>query len=504
MREILCDVLVVGSGIAGLTAALEARGRKAEVVLVSKTPIGYATSTMYSNGAFRVAVGGYTVEEHFHDTVKAGRSINDASLVWRMVEEAPRRIFRLADFGVGLRISKGYVYAGDPPYPGYGIINPLVGACEALGVKSLPSAMVTEIAVEGGEAVGAIAIDVRRMEALAISAKAVIVATGGCGQIYSRTDNPPRITGDGYVLALEAGARLIDMEFVQFFPLGLADGAAWILLITKGKLENDLGEDILKKYGLNIGLDRAIHCARDELSRAIMLELKRGREVILDCAEAYESPDRTSMVGLNILRGSRRVRVSPLAHFMMGGVKINANAETAIEGLYACGEVAGGVHGANRLGGNALTEAVVFGSIAGEEASKRAAGRKIRRVDPGRASGLKELLGVLKDGKMDPREVKRRVKEITWNFVGVIRDGKGLREALELLEEVEPPKGDGMIMEALEAMNMVKVAKMVALSALARAESRGAHFREDFPEEDGRWARNVTIYLENGRLKVVV
>ena len=505
MREVSCDVLVIGSGAAGLIAAAEARRRKAEVILVSKTPLGYASSTMYSNGAFRAAVNDYTIEKHFEDTIKVGRSINDASLVWRMVKEAPERVSRLADFGVNLKISKGYIHVGEPPYPGRSVVHPLLKACEVLGVKPLPSTMVTEIVVENGESIGAIALDVRRIEILTISAKAIILATGGCGQVYSRTDNPSRITGDGYVLALEAGAKLIDMEFVQFFPLGLAERTTWILSITKGRLENDLGEDLLKKYGLDAGLGRAIVRMRDELSKAMMLELRRGREIFLDCSEAYENPDRPTKIGLYILRGSKRVRVSPLAHFMMGGVKIGPNAETSIKGLYACGEVAGGVHGANRLGGNALTEAAVFGSIAGEEASKRAAREKLHRVDLKKAFTLKELLGVLKEGKRDPKEVKKEVKGISWNLVGIIRSERGLKEALELLEEIEPPKADrgSAIMEALEAMNMLKVAKIVALSALARTESRGAHFREDFPREDDKWARNLTIYLDNGRLKVI-
>lgn len=503
MHEISCDVLVIGSGAAGLIAAAEARRRKAEVVLVSKAQLGYATSTMYSNGAFRAAVDGYTVEKHFEDTMEVGRSINDTSLVWRMVKEAPKRVLRLADFGLNLKISKGYVYVGEPPYPGRSIVNPLLNTCKVLGVRLLPNTMVTQIVKEDGEAIGAIALDVRRMETLAISAKAIILATGGCGQIYSRTDNPSRVTGDGYILALEAGAKLVDMEFVQFFPLGLAERTTWILTVTKGRLENDLGEDLLKKYGLDAKLGRAIIRMRDELSKAIMLELDKGREVFLDCSEAYENPDRASRIGLHILRGSKKVRICPLAHFMMGGVKISTNAETTIKGLYACGEVAGGVHGANRLGGNALTEAAVFGSIAGEEASKRAAEKKLHGVDPKRAYRLKELLGMLKEGKKEPREVKKRVKEITWNLVGIIRNEKGLREAMRLLEEIEPPKGKAGIMEALEAMNMVKVAKIVTLSALARAESRGAHFREDFPQEDSKWARNITIYSDNGRLKVV-
>lgn len=508
--ELLCDVLVIGSGAAGLMAAIEARRMGVDVILASKTPLGYATCTMYSAGAFRVAVNSYSIEEHFNDTLTGGGMLNNKALVWRMVNEAPIRIPRLLDLGIELTASEGYMYVGRPPYPGFSIVNPLVEAAGRLGVRLLPNTVATEIVKEGGEAIGVIALNLDRMRILAISAKSIVLATGGCGQVYLRTDNPLRTTGDGYVLGLEAGVELIDMEFIQFFPLGLAEGVTWMLPVSKGKLENDLGEDILQKYGLNVNLHKAIVMMRDRLSRAVMLEAKAGRGVILDYSEALNSPDRLTKIALHILSRLRKtaVRVLPLAHFTVGGIRINGKAETSLKGLYACGEVAGGVHGANRIGGNALTEAVVFGSIAGEEAAKRALESKISRVDLKHTCRIKEELGELREGAYSPGDVKNTIKNLAWSLVGVIRSGGGLRQALDMLKTIELYKVKAEnrieILEAIEALNMAKTARVIALSALTRTESRGAHFREDYPNEDRGWLKNIVVRLENGGFKVDV
>ena len=508
--ELSCDVLVIGSGAAGLMAAIEARRKGVDVVLASKTSPGYSTCTMYSAGAFRVAVNSYGVEKHFNDTLAGGGMLNSKALVWRMVNEAPKRIPKLLDLGVKLAASGGYIFIGKPPYPGYSIVNPLVKAAGSLGVKFLSNTIVTDIVKEGEEVLGVIALDLEKMRILAVSAKAVVLAAGGCGQVYLRTDNPLRITGDGYALGLQVGVELIDMEFIQFFPLGLADGAIWMIPVSRGKLENSLGEDILQKYGLNVNLHEAIIMMRDKLSRAIMLEAKAGRNVILDYSEALNNPDRLTKIALHVLSRLKKtvVKILPLAHFAMGGIKINENAETSLKGLYACGEVAGGIHGANRIGGNALTEAVVFGSIAGEEAARRALECKINKIDLKHTFRLKEELGKLGEGVYSPREVKNAIKNLAWNLVGIIRSGEGLRQALNMLKTIEQYRVKARnrieLLEAFEALSMVKTVKAITLSALTRTESRGAHFREDYPNEDGKWLKNIVIRLENSEFKVDV
>lgn len=508
--ELPCDVLVVGSGAAGLMAAIEAKRKGVDVVLASKTSLGYATCTMYSAGAFRVAVNSYSIEEHFNDTLTGGRMLNNKALVWRIVNEAPKRIPKLLDLGVKLTTSEGYILIGKPPYPGYSVVNPLVKAAGSLGVKLLPNTIAIEIVKEGNEALGVIALNLDKMRILAISAKAIVLATGGCGQVYLRTDNPLRTTGDGYALGLEAGVELIDMEFIQFFPLGLAKGVAWMLPVSKGKLENNLGEDILQKYGLNVNLHKAIIMMRDRLSRAVMLEAKAGRDIILDYSEALSNPDRLTKIALHILSRLKKttVKVLPLVHFTIGGIKINENAETSLKGLYACGEVAGGAHGANRIGGNALTEAIVFGSIAGEEAAKKALESRISKIDLKHAYKLKEELKELEEGVYSPREVKNTIKNLAWNLVGIIRSRESLKQALNMLKTIEPyrvkAKNRVELLEALEALNMVKTIKAITLSALTRTESRGAHFREDYPNEDKEWLKNIVIRLENNEFKINV
>ncbi|RLE54134.1 MAG: fumarate reductase/succinate dehydrogenase flavoprotein subunit, partial [Candidatus Methanomethylicota archaeon] len=505
------DVLIIGGGAAGLRAAIEAARVGVNVIIASKAPIGYASSSMYAGGGFRAAFEGYTPERHFEETIIGGKFLNDQELVRLMVNEAPERLLELKNFGVELHVRPGGVYVhGDPPASGLGLVKPLAEYASSLGVKFIEGVMAIDLLVDD-RAYGAVFYDINSGEVRAISAKAVVLATGGYSQLFLRNDNPIRVTGDGCAMALKAGANLIDMEFTQFFPLGLAEEnmPTWLFPVVFGRLVNSQGEDILKKYKINVPLPIAAVQFRDLLSRAMWIEISEGRGVdealIIEVAEEIEDNlkvlSRMAKSLIRILKiTKRRVRVAPLAHFTMGGVDISINGETKVPGLYACGEVTGGVHGANRLGGNALTEAIVFGARAGKSAAEWAKNCEGKSADPTVIKKYEAQISSLKNGSINPKELKFKLKSAMWRKCGVIRNKADLNELIKFIDEV---KGGAReirasnrieVMESLEFNNMLIIAEAVALSALLREESRGAHCRKDFPNQrDDIWLRRIAV-----------
>ncbi|RLI33350.1 hypothetical protein DRO56_01905 [Candidatus Bathyarchaeota archaeon] len=507
------DVLVIGGGAAGLRASIEAKRMGAEVVLASKAPAGYSSSTLYAGGGFRAALGGYSKEEHLEDTLLGGKLLNDRELVERMVLDAPDRLLELRRFGVEVKVRKGGVRVSDGPLTaGRGLISPLAEYAKRMGVAFVEGVMAVDIIVDDS-AHGAVFFDVKRGRVFPIISKAVVLATGGYSQLFAKTDNPVRVSGDGCAMALRAGATLIDLEFTQFFPLGLAErGPAWLFPALSGRLVNRLGEDVLMKHGINKPLSRAAIENRDLLSRAMWTEISEGRgedgALIVDMRHGPPGnlpPSASHLARLLNMRGPR-FRVAPTAHFTMGGVKIDVDCRTTVPGLFACGEVSGGVHGANRLGGNALTEAIVFGSIAGREAAKWAEARRLSTPDDSQIKGVEEFISKVKDGKRSINELRGKLKREMWAKCGVIRDGEGLKDLLafigegkELVEEASA-ESNFDVMKALELRNMFELAEVVALSALGREESRGAHYRRDFPEErDDLWMKRIAISMINRR-----
>lgn len=526
LRTVKADVLVIGAGLAGLRAAVEAARSGASVVLASKAPPGYASSSLYSGAGFRVAHGGYTVEEHFIETLVAGRFVNDQELVRVLAKEAPKRVSELRDLGVPVRYRREGAYVeGRYPTAGLSILEPLARLASELGVRVLDCVTAVELVSDGKRVCGCVFYDVRRDCLLLVAAKSTVLATGGYSQLYSRTDNPARVTGDGLALALRAGAELADMEFVQFFPLGLAEEGkpAWLFPVVLGRLVNARGEDVLAKHGLNVPLSVAAIKHRDVLSRIMWKEVASGLgvgEALVVVTEGVERAVDDSMIRVlvNIAESASkllrvelgRVKVAPLAHFTMGGVKIASDCSTKLSGLYACGEAVAGVHGANRLGGNALTEALVFGAIAGREAAAYA--RTVREPEADYDSAVREaaerVRGVRR-GTVSAAELRGRLKSLMWRKCGVVRSREGLEELAGELAELRrsyenvratSPK---QVLEALELGSMVELAEAVVAAALAREESRGAHYREDYPEaRDDVWLKRLVLRLEGGRLKL--
>lgn len=529
------DVLVVGSGGAGLMAALEARKLGAEVFIASKMPLGVATCTSYSMGGFKAAVGGLSHKDLFIRTVEYGKYMNNQRLVEILVEEGPYRLLELEKFGVHLVPHfGGYWVIGPPHKRGQELTKSLKEACLKASVKALENVLVINLILTSGEVTGAFAVDLETGGILAIEAKSTILATGGSGQIYLRTDNPSRITGDGYAIAFRAGAALIDMEFVQFTPIGLAEPNLPTFLFSSdeilsvGTLRNALGENLNKKYKLRA---RFVGEHSDIVMRSMGLEIHNGRGIddslLLDLTnlpnnfrvkedshleEMKMILSRIAKSGLDIKQ--KPIRVSPLAHYVLGGIRINERCETSLPGLYAAGEATGGIHGANRLGGNALTELIVFGSRAGKYAAEYTSKTKSIHVEPTlvkeRFKEISEILSKQKKG-VNAKEIKRHIKEIMWKYVGMVRTESSLKEAINRLQCIRQEKLSKVLvanrielLEALEAINMLQVAEMIIRSALFRKETRAMHFRVDYPQQDDKkWLANLIITSKRDKMQII-
>ena len=528
LKDVKADVLVVGSGAAGLRAAIEARKFGVDIILVSKTPVGWANNSLYSSGVLTVPQAGLTTQQYFELILRTGKRMNNQKLVKILAEEAATQLLELREYGVELNVRGGrYHTTGPNIMQGAGLVQPLVKFAKAIGVKMLDNFMVFDLVAD--EAVrGAVGFNVKSGKNILLKAKAIVLASGGACQIYRRTDNPARTTGDGYVLAHKLGVPLIDMEFIQFFPIGLVEPGCPMFMfpvppfiIEHGVLQNRLHEDIAKKHGLN---PEFIYLTdRDFWSIAIAKEIDQG----LGEGEAVllNLPDIWRVLGehripqfLLRLSGSfplreKALHVSPLAHTFMGGVRIGENCQTNLPGLYVAGESAGGVRGANRVGGSTLTECIVFGARAGFNAAKYAK----NATEPSLEKPLvKEELRILDRVRrsthlgVEPSLVKQRIKEVMWKYCGIIRTERGLEACVRALQDLEAEEVERLhadtpreLMEALEAINMLTVAKLVATSAKMRKESRGTHYRSDYPQQNDReWLKNIIITRRNDEVGI--
>ena len=546
MEYISTDVLVIGSGIAGLRAAIEARLRGVDVLLVTKTRLFSSASTM-AEGGINAALCNVdrddSWEKHFEDTVRGGAFLNDQDLVEVLVKEVIDRVYELEEWGaIFSRLDNGLIaqrafgkqsrrrtcYASDRT--GHEIVTTLLEVALDLGIEMLEYHYASKILVSSDRVAGAIIWNVRGWEPIVVRAKAVVLATGGASQIYEITTTPAEATGDGMVLALDAGAILKDMEMVQFHPTGLAwPEAARGQLVTEavraegGILLNALGERFMSRYAP----DEMELAGRDVVARAIWREVVEGRGtehggVYLDithipCERVRERLESTYrfllQLGVDMCRD--RIEVIPTAHYFMGGVRIDVNAATDVKGLYAAGEVASGVHGANRLGGNSLADALVFGRRAGASAASYARSVGYASIDTNAVrleiERVENLFRWREGYSISYTNIRKRLRETMWRYVALVRRGEGLSKALseieymkrELLPRLAVNDGKHFSLAALrtlECMNMVRVAEVVVRSALIRTESRGAHYREDYPHTQSEWLKHILFKLDRGAL----
>lgn len=522
------DVLVIGGGAAGLKAAIEAKKHALDVVLLSESPVGFRNNTAFSGGAFAASGiwkgAGDSPEVYLRDTITAGCLINDRRLVDVMTHEATQQVYDLMQFGVNFEKQDGDLKIQHSPghtYPrhvvgvkaGISLTRPMREYAASIGVQFEEGILVTKLLKVRDMVAGVLGID-HNGQVLVFKAKSIILATGGAGELYLRSDNALGTTGDGYALAYEIGASLRDMDFVQFYPTALGEYARKIydygLLVSQGAtIRNSLGEDILEKYGIK----ELKLMTRDILSRAMMIEIAENRGIGDNLALDFTGIPEEEFKIVHQFTHSRyypeKVLVAPTAHFFMGGVEINENCETEFDGLYAAGEVCGGTHGANRIEGNALTETLVFGTIAGDRAATRAS--KMKQI-PAPGSQVAAEMERLRDlvshqGRENLNELQQSLKRTMWHKVGVIRNEKSLadaqREILALREQLQAvsPTDYRQLSQAIKLGNMLTVSEMVCKVALARTESRGAHYRTDYPEQnDAQWLKMIEVRCHNGEM----
>ncbi|HEB75855.1 MAG TPA: L-aspartate oxidase [Nitrospirae bacterium] len=495
------DFLIIGSGVAGLRAAIELASH-GEVLVVTKD-VMRESSTEYAQGGVAVAMSDEDrVGIHFEDTLKAGDGLCREDAVRVLVEEGAERIIELIEWGAefdraGTKLdftleaahSRRRVLHAHGDSTGREIERVLINKVVSLeGVRRFPFSMTVDLVVDGGECRGAYVLKEGRM--YRVLARATVLATGGGGQMFSRTTNPPVTTSDGMAIALRAGAVLEDMEFVQFHPTVLFAPAAPQFLLSEamrgegGILRNIYGEPFMKNYHPDAEL-----APRDVVSRAIISEMVRTSSpyVYLDLTHLdpafvkrrFPRIYRTCLqYDIDITRD--RIPVSPAAHYMMGGVRTDTNGRTNIEGLYAAGEVAcTGVHGANRLASNSLLEGLVFGAKAGEAAAEASAGRAV--------PDLPAVASPPAYGRIDGyEEIKTRLRRLMWDRVGIIRCAESLGAAREELSNfADILRHQYRTREELELKNMIQTAALVTEAALQRRCSIGAHYRSDFPQKEG-------------------
>jgi fumarate reductase (CoM/CoB) subunit A len=491
MDELKTEVVVIGSGGAGLRAAITAKEEGCGVVVLSKCSPGLATCTAISNGAFGSSGYGMSADEYYSTTMEVGYHLNNPSLVRALAQDAPTRLRELEQKGVRFKESHtGVVVLRRPPDSGREAIDVLLAWARTCGVDFQNWVTAANLITEDGHVKGCVAIR-RDGRPFTVHAKAVIMCAGGSSATYRFHDNPSTMVGDGYTLMHQAGAPLKDMEFVQFYPLIALEPHAPKTLIQPflgdtGRIINDKGEDLLEKYGLTDAKPVAIK-ARDRLSRAMYKEYLEGSNVYLDL-RALSDAEWSNPFAHNVRKefvryfraDTKPVCMMPVAHFSIGGAVIDDSGRTAVEGLLAAGEIACGLHGANRMGGNALSETLVFGYRAGASAACYA--KEARKASTSGGSALFDPAPYT-NGKWKPTEALSLLREIMWNDVGPVRTRKGLTQALEKIDRLT---GEGVrstdareLGLAVAVTNSFRTARAIAEGALARKESVGAHYRED-------------------------
>jgi succinate dehydrogenase/fumarate reductase flavoprotein subunit len=550
MDAISCDVLIVGAGGAGMYAAIAATRGGASVVLLDKSLVGRGGATVMAQMTVAAALAHQEPDHwtlHFEDTVKAGRGLCNEELSALLCRHGAARILEMEQWGTRWARENDHIKQEIAPghsrkrccYVDFLNTGPAVAATlrrkvsEIPAIRRISNIAVTEVLVKDGCAYGAVALDLLSGDCVAFYAKSIILAAGGLTKLFSRNSASANMGGEAYALALWAGAELIDMEFVQFFPIGhLAprlvgmDPIMWDPFRYKlgGKLLNGRFEEFVDRYG---GEDFGKYTAtRDLAAYAILKEVEAGRGTphggaYLDFRHIPESRlraafgpviDRLLANGIDLTKTP--VEVGPIAHYHMGGIRVNTDMETRVEGLYAAGEAVGGANGANRLSGNAITEAFVFGECAGTAAAAGSKSRTFHSV-PELAAAAAERHRALQshrgaDAKA-PVTVQRELQELMWENAGPFRTGPKLAAALTRIQTIQEQElrclaiPDALpfnldLQDAFELRAMVLIAEAVVTSALARTESRGAHQREDFPDPDPRLLNNQTVELKHGAL----
>jgi fumarate reductase (CoM/CoB) subunit A len=557
------DILVIGAGGAGARAAIEAATREPEmrITILNQGPIGKSGLTSMANGGMQwVEHPDDSPDFLFEDILRFGCYLNDQNLIEVLTQEGPQRAQELIDWGAqmipfGSRSGGGAPSGPDqrPSYP-RGHYIPGVTYMEALrneiarhaNITVFEDVLTTKLITSDNRVTGAFVLSIRTGEYFMVEAKATVLASGGLGEIYPHSTNAPfgmhgHATGMGYAMAYHAGAELIDMEMVQFtgnqlYPPWLLGNPELLCMMCGGKYINALGDEFIQQPQ-----------PRDVIQRSAYKEIKKGRGterggVFIDLTKSPLSSEEIKeqlkhSLGVEIAKErwklikrmsvndpdpkDWRIEFTPGgAHFFMGGVRINERCETNLEGLFAAGEVSGGVHGANRMGGNAMVEIIVFGARAGRYAAEYAKGVKDVTFEDSSEQEYERLCGFFREEGIAPKVIMDKMAAFMSEYVGVARTETDLEKALSELEslrtndlsKMRAPSGQcfnlGWV-EAIQVPYMLDVAEMIIMSALYRTESRGAHFREDYPETKSEWLKHTRVmkkpdHMELGTAPVVI
>jgi len=546
-RTIVCDVLIVGAGGAGMRAAIECFDRGADTLLVCKSLLGKAHTVM-AEGGIAAALGNVDPADdwkvHFSDTMVEGQNLGN----WRMAEifakEAIERVYELEHYGAlfdrtddgkimqrpfGAHTYRRLCYIGDRT--GLELMRTLEDQVLKRDVRFMDEIQVTGLFKEvgSGRMAGALAIDIKTGSFILYRAKAVILATGGCGKVYEVTSNSYECTGDGISLAYKAGAELMDMEMIQFHPTGMIypEGVRGLLVTEAvrgegGILTNVNGERFMERYSPK----RKELSARDVVARSIYAEISAGRgtpngAVYLDITHKgadYIKKKLPSMyyqflefAGVDITK--QKMEVAPTVHYQMGGIRVDPETGgTNVKGLYAAGEVACGLHGANRLGGNSLSDILVFGRRAGMDAALKARDSPLPSISE--ADIQTELSRVIAPFKVsdgeNPFDLKEKIAVVMWRYVGIVRNGADLTKGLEEVRAIKDRSANVQArgeraynqswIDSIQLWNMCIDCEAIILSAIERKESRGAHTRSDYAQQEDKWLVNIVTAEKDGAL----
>jgi fumarate reductase (CoM/CoB) subunit A len=543
----MCDVLVVGAGGAGCRAAIEASKHNLDVIMLSKELLGKAHTAM-AEGGYNVSLGNVDPDDdpetHFKDTIVGGNYLNNQNLAEILVRDAPQRVFDLEDMGAvfdrtpegkiaqrvfGKQSWRRTAYASDRT--GSEIMITLTEAIRKTSVRVFDEVFATRLLVTDGKISGVCAVDLKYGDYLVFRAKSVVMATGGAGRIFSVTSNAQLDVGDGYGMAYEAGCEMMDMEMIQFHPTGMVKPeSAKGRLVTEavrgegGILLNNKGERFMNRYYPEV-MELA---GRDQVARSIMTEVREGRGspdggVYLSISHLPHSIiefrlesmiEQFEDAGVDIRE--EPMQVSPTAHHFMGGIKIDENSGTNIPGLYASGECTGGVHGGNRLGGNALADTQVYGALSGENAAKYAKETDhlgVDRDEIGAEFVRLEAMLKRKEG-ISPADARNELTELMWTKVQIFRKEDEMQYAVKELKRIERDvvpkiKVDVPVKrfnpgwhQAMEFVNMVTTARMVAEAAVMRKGSIGAHYRVDADLNDKGYYNIVIRKDKDGKMEL--
>jgi succinate dehydrogenase / fumarate reductase flavoprotein subunit len=537
------DVLIIGAGGAGLRAAIEALAQGARVGIVCKSLLGKAHTVM-AEGGIAAAMGNVDKADdwrtHFRDTMRGGKFLNNWRMAQLHAQEAPERVRELEQWGAlfdrtddgqilqrafGGHTFKRLCHVGDRT--GLELIRTLQDRGVQQGIDVFMECTITRLIKDGDRIAGAFGYWREQGRFVTFKAKSIVIATGGIGKAWKITSNSWEYTADGMALAYQAGAELLDMEFVQFHPTGMVwpPGVQGILVTEAvrgegGTLKNNRGERFMEKYDAK----RMELSTRDVVARAIYTEVKEGRGSLhggayLDISHKpaeYVKKKLPSMyhqfkelADVDITTGP--MEVGPTCHYMMGGIRVDAEtAQSTVPGLFAAGEAAAGLHGSNRLGGNSLSDLLVFGKRAGKAAADHAKSVPSGGLDAAQIQDAeREMLAPFErtEGEF-PYEIHRDLQDFMQSLVGIFRTEGDLQNALGELEKLKPRlqrmRADGSRMFnpgwhlTRDLRAMVLISEAVTRSALARGESRGAHSRIDYPNFDDTWGKQNNIIVKRG------